>query len=153
LTGKGGEVCGHTTAAGQLRLGIDTCVRYCRLVLAGAIIGIIPIFLVIRVIDEFHALNDMIAEADTYIGVRLYVARRRGRAAAHIDPRHRAKSAREIGFVERSAFYPGPAEALVAAGEGQMDSVGLGFCRTYAHEPAFMRSGGSADGRANKHRY
>ena len=44
--------------------------------LAGTIIGIIPILLVILVIVELHALNDMIAESDTHIGVRLYVARR-----------------------------------------------------------------------------
>ena len=53
-----------------------TYVRYCSLALAGAIIGIIPILLVIFVIVEFQALDDMIAESDTDIGVRLYVARR-----------------------------------------------------------------------------
>ena len=43
--------------------------------LAGTIIGIIPVLLMIPVIDEFHALNDMVTEPDTDIGVRLYVVR------------------------------------------------------------------------------
>jgi hypothetical protein len=43
--------------------------------LAGTIIGIIPILLANHVIIEFHALNDMVTEPDTDIGVRLYVAR------------------------------------------------------------------------------
>jgi len=123
------------------------------LVLAGAIIGIIPIFLVGFVIVEFHALNDMIAEADADIGVRLDVARRRGRAAAHSHSRYRAKPVRKIVFVGCSPSDPGPGETLSVAGEGQIDAIGLGFCRTDAHEPAFMRSGDSADGRANKHRH
>ena len=42
--------------------------------LAGTIIGIIPVLLMIPVIVEFHALNDMVTEPDTDIGVRLYVA-------------------------------------------------------------------------------
>jgi hypothetical protein len=44
-------------------------------VLAGTIIGIIPIPFVIFVIIEFHALNDVIAEPDADIGVRVDVAR------------------------------------------------------------------------------
>jgi len=43
--------------------------------LAGTVIGIMPIPFVIFVIVEFHALNDVIAEPDTDIGVRLDVAR------------------------------------------------------------------------------
>ena len=43
--------------------------------LASAIIGIIPIVLANRVIIEFHALNDMVAEPDTDIRVRLCVTR------------------------------------------------------------------------------
>ena len=62
-------------------------------VLAGAIIRIIPVLLVIFVIVEFHALNDVIAEPDTDIGVRLDVVRRRCRAAAHSEPRHGVKPA------------------------------------------------------------
>jgi hypothetical protein len=46
-----------------------------RLPLAGTIIGIIPILLAYRVIVEFHALNNMVAEPDTDISVRLNVAR------------------------------------------------------------------------------
>jgi hypothetical protein len=42
--------------------------------LAGAIISIVPISLANRVIIEFHAVNDMVTEPDTDIGVRLYVA-------------------------------------------------------------------------------
>jgi hypothetical protein len=70
-----------------------------------------------------------------------------------IDPRHGAKPTREIGFVGRSALNPRPAKSLSTAGEGQMDAIGLGFCRTDAHEPAFMRSGGSGDGHANNRRH
>jgi len=44
------------------------------LALAGTIIGIIPISFVIFVIIEFHALNDVIAEPDTDIGMRVDVA-------------------------------------------------------------------------------
>jgi hypothetical protein len=43
--------------------------------LAGTIISIVPIPLANRVIIEFHAVNDMVTEPDTDIGVRLYVAR------------------------------------------------------------------------------
>jgi hypothetical protein len=42
--------------------------------LAGAIISIVPISLANRLIIEFHAVNDMVSEPDTDIGVRLYVA-------------------------------------------------------------------------------
>ena len=42
--------------------------------LAGAIISIVPISLANRVIIEFHAVNDMVTEPDTDVGVRLYVA-------------------------------------------------------------------------------
>jgi len=42
--------------------------------LAGAIISIVPISLANCVIIEFHAVNDMVTEPDTDIGVRLYVA-------------------------------------------------------------------------------
>jgi PAS domain-containing protein len=39
------------------------------------------------------------------------------------------------------------AESLPVAGEDQIDAaIGLGFCRTDAHEPAVMRGGDSADG-------
>jgi hypothetical protein len=38
---------------------------------------------VVFVIVEFHALNDVIAEPDADIGMRVDVARRRGGASAH----------------------------------------------------------------------
>jgi hypothetical protein len=100
-------------------------------------------------IVEFQALNDMIAEAEADINVRLQVARIRDRAAAHVKPGYRTKPAREIGFVGRSASDPGQVESLSATGEGQMYSVGLGFCRTYAHKPPFVCRGGSTDLDAN----
>jgi hypothetical protein len=40
--------------------------------LAGTIISIVPVLLANRMIIEFHAMNDMIAEPDTDIGMRLY---------------------------------------------------------------------------------
>jgi hypothetical protein len=43
--------------------------------LAGTIIGITPVLLMIPMVVEFHALNDMVTEPDTDIGVRLYVVR------------------------------------------------------------------------------
>ena len=45
-------------------------IRYWSLALAGAIIGIIPILLVVFVIVEFHALNDMIVKPDTDTSLR-----------------------------------------------------------------------------------
>jgi hypothetical protein len=48
---------------------------------------------------------------------------------------------------------PRPAESLSAAGEGQMDPICFGFCRTYAHEPALMPNGSSDDGQANDRRH
>ena len=103
----------------------------------------------ILVIVEFHTLDDMVAEPDTDIGVRLYIARRWGRSAADIDPPHGTKAEREIDLVGRLALNPGPAEPLSVAVETQMDSYGLGFCWTDAHEPSLMRSRGSADRRAH----
>ena len=108
------------------------------------IIRIIPVYLVILVIVEFHALDDMITEPDTDIGVRLYIAWRCRRTSADIDPLYRAKAGRKIDLIGRSALNPGPAETLSAAVERQIDSKRLGFCRTDAHEPALMRSHGSA---------
>ena len=116
--------------------------------LAGTIIRIIPVLLVIFVIVEFHALNDMIAEPDADIGVRLDVSGHRGRAAAHGEPRHGVKPAGEIDFVGGPALDPGPAVPLPAAGEGQMNAVGLGLCRTDARELAIVR--GSPDRSADK---
>src|SRR6516162_8302080 len=120
-------------------------VRRFRLALARTIVGIIPMLLVIFMIVEFHALNDMIAESDTDISVRLYVARRCGCAAANIELCHGAKPGRKVDFVGRAALNPGPTEALSAAGKDQMDPIGLGFCRTYTHEPAVMCCGGHGD--------
>jgi hypothetical protein len=104
-------------------------------------------------IVEFQALNDMIAEAEAGINVRLQVARIRNRAAAHVKPGDRTKLAREIDFIGGSASRPGPVESLSATGEGQMYSVGLGFCRTYAHKPPFVCRGGSTDLDANDEWY
>ena len=59
-----------------------------RPLLAGTIIGIIPILLVAFVIIEFHALNDVIAEPHTDISMRLNIARRRCCAATHGEPRY-----------------------------------------------------------------
>jgi len=64
-----------------------------RVLLAGTIIRIIPVLRVIFVIVKFHTLDDVIAEPDTDIDVRLDVGGRRGRAAAHGEPRHRVKPA------------------------------------------------------------
>jgi hypothetical protein len=47
----------------------------CVVTLAGTIISIVPVLLANRMIIEFHAVNDMITEPDTDIGMRLYVAR------------------------------------------------------------------------------
>ena len=66
---------------------------------------------------------------------------------------HCAKAAREIDFIARLPLNPGPAEALSAAGEGQMDPICFGFCRTYAHEPAFMCNGTGSDKHANDRRH
>jgi hypothetical protein len=100
----------------------------------------------IFVIVEFHPLNDMVPEPDADIGVRLDVARGRGRATAHGYPRHGAKPDGQVDFVGCPGLYPGPAEPLAVAGEGQMNAIGLGLCRTDAHEPAIVRSGtGDAD--------
>ena len=76
-------------------------------------------------IVEFHALNDMIAEPDADIGVRLDVSGRRGRASAHGEPRHGVKPAGEVDFVGGPALDPGPTVALLAAGEGQMNATRL----------------------------
>src|SRR6516164_8478502 len=76
------------------------------------IIRIIPVYLVILVIVEFHALDDMITEPDTDIGVRLYLAWRCRRTSADIDPLYRAKAGRKIDLIGRSALNPGPAETL-----------------------------------------
>ena len=43
--------------------------------LAGTIISIVPNPLANRAIIEFHAVNDMVTEPDTDIGMRLYIAR------------------------------------------------------------------------------
>ena len=115
---------------------------------AGTIIRIIPVLLVIFVIVEFHALNDMIAEPDADIGVRLDVSGRRGGASAHGEPRHGVKPAGEVDFIGGPALDPGPAVHLPAAGEGQMNAVGLGLCRTDARELAIVR--GSPDRSADK---
>ena len=117
-------------------------------VLAGTIIRIIPVLLVIFVIVEFHALNDMIAEPDAEIGVRLDVARHRDGAAAHGQPCDGVKAARQLDFVGCPALDPGPAVSLPAAGKGQMNAVGLGLCRTDARELAIVR--GSPDRSADK---
>jgi hypothetical protein len=121
--------------------------------LAGTIISIVPIPLANRVIIEFHAVNDMVTEPDTYIGVRLYVARHWGCDPTDIELWHWAKVVREIGFIARSPLNPGPAEALAAARESQIDSICFSFCRTYAHKPAFMRNRSSGDKHANDRRH
>ena len=59
----------------------------------------------------------------------------------------------EIGFITRSAHNPGPAEALSAAGESQMNSIRFGFYRTYTHEPAFMCDGSGGTKHANDRRH
>jgi hypothetical protein len=100
-------------------------------------------------IVEFQALNDMIAEAQADISVGLQIGQLRDRAAAHVKAGDRTRLAREIDFIGGSASRPGPAESLSATGEGQMYSVGLGFCRTYAHKPPFTCRGGSTDLDAN----
>ena len=69
------------------------------MLLAGTIICIIPVLVMIFVIVEFHALNDMIPEPDTDVGVRLDVAGHRDRAAAHGEPCNGVKPAGEINFV------------------------------------------------------
>ena len=115
-------------------------------ILAGTITRITPILLVSFVIVEFHALKDVIVEPDTDIGVRQYVAWHRDGTAAHIYT-ERNRRGRSISS-GRPALDPGPAEPLPAAG-GQMGSIGLGFCRTDTHEPAFLRSCGGTDGRAD----
>ena len=94
----------------------------------------------IFVIVEFHALNDVIAEPDTDIGVRLDVGGCRGRAAAHGELCDGVKPAGEVDFVGGPALDPGPAVSLPAAGEGQMNATRLGFCRTDADEPAVVGS-------------
>jgi hypothetical protein len=103
----------------------------------------------IFVIVEFHPLNDMIPEPDADVRVRLDVARGRGRAAAHSYPCHGAKPAGQVDFVGCPAFDPGPAEPLAIAEEGQINAIGLGLCRTDAHEPAVVRS---STGGANNER-
>ena len=115
--------------------------------LAGTIIRIIPVLLVIFVIVEFHALNDMIAEPDADIGVRLDVARHRGSAAAHGEPCNGVKPARQVGLIRRAALDPGPAVPLPAAGEGQMNATRLGLCPTDADEPAVVGSSTGKRGR------
>ena len=117
-------------------------------VLAGTIIRIIPVLLVIFVIIEFHALNDMIAEPDADIGVRWDVSGRRGRASAHGEPRHGVKPVGEVDFIGGLALDPGPTVSLPAAGEGQMNAIRLGLCPTDADEPAVVgnsTSNGDAD--------
>ena len=51
----------------------------------------------------------------------LDVARHQSRAAAHGEPRHGVKPAREIYFVGCPASDPGPAEPLSTAEEGQIN--------------------------------
>jgi len=70
---------------------------------------------------------------------------------AHCEPSDRTKPAGEVDFVRCSAPDPQPAVSLPAAIEGQMNAISLGFCRTDAHEPPFVRS--STEGDANKQRY
>jgi len=106
--------------------------------------------LVIFVIVEFHALNDMIAEPDAEIGVRLDVAPHCGRAAAHSEPCDGVKPAGKVDFVRCSVPDPRPAVSLPPAGEGQINAIGLGLCRTDSHEPPFVHS--STDGDASKQR-
>src|SRR5215813_13730607 len=96
--------------------------------------------MMIFVVVEFHPLNDVIAESDTDVGMRLDVTRRRGGAATHGEARHGVKPAGEVDFVRRSAPDPRPAESLPAAIEGQINPIGLGLCRTDAHKPAIVRS-------------
>src|SRR5215813_4485345 len=71
--------------------------------------------MMIFVVVEFHPLNDVIAESDTDVGMRLDVTRRRGGAATHGEARHGVKPAGEVDFVRRSAPDPRPAESLPAA--------------------------------------
>ena len=94
----------------------------------------------IFVIIEFHALNDVIAEPDTNISMRLDVAWGGGGATTQGEPRDGVKPARQVDFVGRPALDPGPAEPLPAAGEGQMNATRLGLCRTDADEPAVVGS-------------
>jgi len=103
----------------------------------------------IFMIVEFHPLNDVIAEPDADIGLRLDVARGRGRAAARSYPCHGAKPAGQVDFLGCPALDPGPAEALPVAREAQMNAIGLGLCRTDGHEPAIVRS---SAGDANEER-
>jgi hypothetical protein len=74
-------------------------VRYWYSLLAGTIIGIISIPLVVFVIIEFHPLNDVVAEPDTDISMRLDVARGRSAAATHGEARHEVKPAGEVGLI------------------------------------------------------
>ena len=103
-------------AAGSIAKKIRTFALF-RPASTRTIIRIIPVYLVILVIVEFHTLNDMITEPDTDIGVRLYIAWRCRRTSADIDPPYRAKAGRKIDLVGRSALNPGPAETLSAAVE------------------------------------
>ena len=121
--------------------------------LAGTIISIVPIPLANRVIIEFHAVNDMVTEPDADIGVRLYVSRHRDCDPTDIELWYCAKAVREIDFIARPPLNPGPAEALSATGESQMNSIRFGFCRTYAREPAFMCNGTGSDMHANDRRH
>ena len=60
-------------AAGSIAKKIRTFALF-RPASTRTIIRIIPVYLVILVIVEFHTLNDMITEPDTDIRMRLYVA-------------------------------------------------------------------------------
>src|SRR5215469_6603918 len=59
------------------------------------------------------------------------------------------KAAGEVDFIGCAALDPGPAVALPAAREGQMNATRLGFCRTDADEPAVMGTS-TGDRDANK---
>src|SRR5215472_7962150 len=102
------------------------------------------------VIVKFHPLNDMIAEPDADISVRPNIAGCRARGAAHCEPSDGAKPAGKVDFVRCSVPDPRPAVSLPPAGEGQINAIGLGLCRTDSHEPPFVHS--STDGDASKQR-
>jgi hypothetical protein len=88
---------------------------------------------------EFQPLNDVIAEPDTEISVRLSVAWNRDRAAAHVEAGHpRNFRGRSVSLGVRALIQdqlnPCRPERV------KFISIGLSFCWADAHKPPFMRS-------------
>jgi hypothetical protein len=109
---------------------------------AGAIVSLVPVFLVVDVVVEFQALDDVVAVAQADIGMRLLLVRQRHGLAANVDSADRPKAVGQCALIRRFSAGPHPAERSARTRELNVHSAGLRLGGADSHEPSIVRRRG-----------